>query len=285
MCLQFIKNLFLSLGLRNNGDNAKSDPCRIISFPTSRNVVIDVLRVGKLKHHVFGMGEIDITQVRKYLQDQKTKNENLSLSAYMVFCLATAIGENPSIQAIKKGKKLYLFEDVDITMVVELDGPHGKAPVNFIIRQAQKKSFREINTEIRNAQSAEYTGAVLGENKEAKQASTFAKMPGFIRRLVWWKVRNDPHFLKKMIGTACVSAVGMFGPHSGGWALGPTVFPIALIIGGIARRPGVVEDRIEIREFVAVTLCVDHDVVDGGPAARFAARLIDLLEVGYGLNS
>jgi pyruvate/2-oxoglutarate dehydrogenase complex dihydrolipoamide acyltransferase (E2) component len=32
------------------------------------------------------------------------------------------------------------------------------------------------------------------------------------------------------------------------------------------------------REFVDLTLSFDHDVVDGAPAARFAARLRELLE-------
>lgn len=32
-----------------------------------------------------------------------------------------------------------------------------------------------------------------------------------------------------------------------------------------------------------MTILVNHDVVDGGPAARFIARLTSLIEQGYGL--
>jgi len=39
----------------------------------------------------------------------------------------------------------------------------------------------------------------------------------------------------------------------------------------------VVAGQIEIREFLSVTLCFDHEVVDGAPAARFTNRLRDLI--------
>jgi pyruvate/2-oxoglutarate dehydrogenase complex dihydrolipoamide acyltransferase (E2) component len=46
----------------------------------------------------------------------------------------------------------------------------------------------------------------------------------------------------------------------------------------------VVDGRIEIREYLCMTLCFDHDVVDGAPAARFTARFKELVESGYGLE-
>jgi pyruvate/2-oxoglutarate dehydrogenase complex dihydrolipoamide acyltransferase (E2) component len=58
---------------------------------------------------------------------------------------------------------------------------------------------------------------------------------------------------------------------------------LQISLGGIARKPGVVEDRMEIREYLSVTISFDHDIVDGAPAARFAQRLKTLVESGYGL--
>lgn len=36
---------------------------------------------------------------------------------------------------------------------------------------------------------------------------------------------------------------------------------------------------------LSLTLLFDHDVVDGAPAARFARRLVALIESGYGLDA
>ena len=39
-----------------------------------------------------------------------------------------------------------------------------------------------------------------------------------------------------------------------------------------------------IREYLSLTISVDHDLVDGAPAARFTGRLKELIESGYGLG-
>ena len=56
-----------------------------------------------------------------------------------------------------------------------------------------------------------------------------------------------------------------------------------LIVGGIATKPAVVDGRVAPRELLQLTLALDHDVVDGAPAARFSRRLTDLIESGYSL--
>ncbi|WP_239579230.1 2-oxo acid dehydrogenase subunit E2 [Microlunatus panaciterrae] len=57
-----------------------------------------------------------------------------------------------------------------------------------------------------------------------------------------------------------------------------------LIVGGIARKPAVVEDRVQARDLLNLTIAFDHDVVDGAPAARFITRLVELIEGGTGLE-
>jgi pyruvate/2-oxoglutarate dehydrogenase complex dihydrolipoamide acyltransferase (E2) component len=74
----------------------------------------------------------------------------------------------------------------------------------------------------------------------------------------------------------------MFGEHSG-WGVAPNGHTLDLVVGSISRKPAVVEDRIEPREILNLTVVFDHDVVDGAPAARFAERLVDLIESGSGL--
>jgi pyruvate/2-oxoglutarate dehydrogenase complex dihydrolipoamide acyltransferase (E2) component len=52
-----------------------------------------------------------------------------------------------------------------------------------------------------------------------------------------------------------------------------------ITLGGIGQKPGVVKRRIEIREYLSLTVSVDHDIVDGASATRFAKRLKELIEV------
>lgn len=85
-----------------------------------------------------------------------------------------------------------------------------------------------------------------------------------------------------MAGTVSITSVGMFG-GGGGWGIAPFQHTLCLIVGGIARKPGVVDDRVEPRELLSLTVGFDHAVVDGAPAARFLTRLVKLIQAGEGL--
>ena len=79
-----------------------------------------------------------------------------------------------------------------------------------------------------------------------------------------------------------VTAIGMFG-KGGGWAIPFGVHTLDVALGGINEKPGAVDGRIEIREYLCLTLMFDHDIIDGAPAARFTQRFKELIENGYGL--
>jgi pyruvate/2-oxoglutarate dehydrogenase complex dihydrolipoamide acyltransferase (E2) component len=74
----------------------------------------------------------------------------------------------------------------------------------------------------------------------------------------------------------------MFGTGSG-WGIPVPNHTLQLTLGGISEKPGVVEHRIEVREYMSVTISFDHDIVDGAPAERFIQRLKDLVESAHGL--
>ena len=92
----------------------------------------------------------------------------------------------------------------------------------------------------------------------------------------------NPQLIKDYYGTVMVSSVGMFGT-GGGWGIPVPNHSLQLTLGGIAEKPGVVEQRIAVRRYLSVTVSFDHDVIDGAPAARFTQRLKQLIESGYGL--
>jgi pyruvate dehydrogenase E2 component (dihydrolipoamide acetyltransferase) len=49
-------------------------------------------------------------------------------------------------------------------------------------------------------------------------------------------------------------------------------------IGTILKKPVAVNDKVEIRPRMIVTLAFDHRLVDGAPAARFLQRIKHLIE-------
>ena len=58
-----------------------------------------------------------------------------------------------------------------------------------------------------------------------------------------------------------------------------------ITVGGIVTKPRYVDGELRARELLNLTISVDHEVVDGAPAARFARRLAQLIEQADGLSA
>ncbi len=61
------------------------------------------------------------------------------------------------------------------------------------------------------------------------------------------------------------------------------IHPACFAPGSILKKPAAFDGRIELREFLQMSVLIDHDVIDGAPAARFVGRLNELMQSGFGL--
>ncbi|MEA5507900.1 2-oxo acid dehydrogenase subunit E2 [Halotia wernerae UHCC 0503] len=265
-------------------------------FPEFRTPTLDTLDFGQAKHHIPLLLEVDITKAREYIREFKARTgEGLSFTGYVIKCIGQAVSEHKYIHAMRRGKKrLVLFDDVDISLVVERSVGHSDnletLPTPYVIRKANQKTVKEIHTEIRTVQKQLLTaGEVqLGAHRNANLTKIFNLMPRFIRNLlVWQRLAKDPFFAKKAMGTVAVTSMGSAAKSRYscyGWGIPIGIHPLVFALGSIARKPGVVGDAIAIREYLSMTILFDHDVTDGAPAFRFTQRLIKLIEDGYGLT-
>jgi len=262
--------------------NKQHDVYEVIPYPKLRRALAVTLRSAKGKSMIHGLLEVDVTKAREFLQDHKANTgEPLSFTAFIITCLAKAVDENKSLQACRKGSKhLLVFDDVDVATPIEREMAGQKQPMVYIIRAANKKTFRQIHHEIRAAQ-------VNAVEQAWEGLKDFGWLPLVVFRVIWpmfwWMKNRSPSVQKKYGGTVGVSAVGMFGKGSG-WGIPINDHSLDLTLGGIAEKPGVVDGHIAVREYLSITLSFNHDLIDGAPAARFTQRLKDLIEIGYGLS-
>jgi pyruvate/2-oxoglutarate dehydrogenase complex dihydrolipoamide acyltransferase (E2) component len=91
--------------------------------------------------------------------------------------------------------------------------------------------------------------------------------------------------MKKQVGTVMVSSVGMFGKGSGWGMAGGSFYTTDVLVGGIAEKLVRVDGQVEVREYLSLTINMDHDILDGAPAARFVSRFKERIEEAYGLES
>ena len=252
---------------------------QIVPFPKIRRLMVDGGRMGHLKHIIHGLVEIDVTRARRAIRDHKAKTgETLSFTAFVMACLGRAVDVNKHMQAYRTWwDKLVIFDDVDVNTMFEVEVGGRKIIRPHIIRAANKKTLRAIHEEIRAFQ-AEHEGS-----REGNFIGWFVLLPAFIRRLFLGVLFKNPHLLKEMNGTVSLTAVGMFGSGAG-WGIPVTNHTLQITLGGIAERPSLVNGQIENREYLCVTITLDHDIIDGAPAARFIQRLKELIESGYDLE-
>ncbi|WP_207587568.1 2-oxo acid dehydrogenase subunit E2 [Halomontanus rarus] len=252
----------------------------IESVPLQRRGTVDYMRVAGRRSVVHGLVEFDVTEARRRIRALEAKTgEQPSFTAFLVVCLARALEDHPRVQAYRDWRgRLVQFDDVDVNVIVERqrDGEHVGVP--HVIRGANRRSLESIHDEIRAAQTAP------ADRRQTRVASLGLRLPGPVRRLLWRLPQVSPRHWKRIAGTVAITSVGMFGT-GGGWGISPTNYTLQLTVGGIDRKPGIVDEEVEPREFLSLTVTFDHDVVDGAPAARFVQRLKELVEAGHGLET
>jgi pyruvate/2-oxoglutarate dehydrogenase complex dihydrolipoamide acyltransferase (E2) component len=231
---------------------------------------------------IHGLLEVDVTKARAHLREHQAKTgESLSFTAFLIACLAKAVDEHKAVQAIRFGsKRLILFEEVDVLTDFERDLAGQKFVVPHIVRAANRKTVRQLHDEFRAAQGADV--------KNVLKRFPFLFLPTMLYRpFLWafaWIGRRRPLLWKTIVGTVEISAVGMFGTGAG-WGIPPApATTLMLTVGGIGEKQVVVDGHAAVREYLSLTISVDHDIVDGAPAARFTGRLKELIERGYGLG-
>ncbi|MCB8978996.1 MAG: 2-oxo acid dehydrogenase subunit E2 [Ardenticatenaceae bacterium] len=250
----------------------------VLPYPRSRQLMADGGRMGLRKHTVHGLVEFDITLARESIRQHKAETgETLSFSAFILACLGKALDADKQMHGYRSWRnQLILFDDVDVNMLFEVEVNGQKMIRPHIFRAVNQQSMREIHEEIRAFQN-QHEGS-----EESKFIDWFVRLPGFLRRLFLWALFKQPEMLKAYYGTVLVSSVGMFGKGSG-WAIPVPNHSLQITLGGIAEKPGVVNHRLAVREYLCLTISMDHDVIDGAPAARFTQRFKELVESGYGL--
>ena len=255
-------------------------PFQIEPFPKMRRMAPDIGWLVRSRYTIRGLLEVDVTFPRQLISDYLDRTgEKMSFTAFLTGCVGQAVDADRHIQAMRNWKgDLVIFDDVDISILIERQQAGKKYPLAHVVRAANQKSFQEIHSEIRQIQAAPYS------DREARSLRGIVSFPAFIRRLMLWIVSKSPQMRKQNFGTVSLSAVGMFG-NKAGWAIGPNFHPLGLIVGSIVKKPGLVGEQIEAREYLYLTIDFDHDIVDGAPAARFAQHLTDLIESGNSLNA
>ena len=231
--------------------------------------------------------EIDVTKARNIIKKYRDKKGfKISFTGWIIKCIAQTMSEYKEFNSYKHGNgKILIFDDVDVAIPVERSFGGETRPMAYILRKANEKSVIEITNEIRavQTQKIDESTQVLGE-KVSKFEKFALNAPIFLKKFIIWLLNDNGKLKKKYFGTTAVTAVGMKGNFPGWAILLGGVATTMFVVGGITKKPGVVNNKIKIREYLHFTFAADHDLIDGGPFVRFTERFVNLMESGFGLS-
>lgn len=257
---------------------------KIEIFPKTRIATFDICSIGIRKHQVAAMIEIDVSESRENIKKIRNTTNRISFTAWLIKVISLTIKDHDLAAGYLKGKrKVLVFNDINISLVVEKKLNGQKVPIPLIIEKANEKSIELITKQINDARDKEITNNdIVLHNKSSHLELLYYVLPGFIRSFFWNYLLRHPHLAFKKMGNVAITSIGMIGNVSG-WFIPISVHPICFGISNITKKPIVIGDKIEIREILNMTILIDHDVIDGSPMARFISDLSRNIEKGYGL--
>ena len=255
-------------------------------IPRSRIATFDIFSIGLFKHHVSAILEFDVTDSRRKLQELRRNGVDISFNAWLIKTISMTVVQHKEAAAyLYNKKKLIIFDDVNVSVLVEKKINGEKVPIPMVIEKTNEKSAIEISQEIARAKDQVLSNKdIVLEKKTSRSEKIYYNMPGFLRRAVWRIMLNNPRFAFHKMGNVVITSVGMMGKING-WFIHKSVHPLSFGIGSILKKPVVIDNQIKVRDILNMTILCDHDVIDGAPMVRFLNDLTKYIESGSGMAS
>lgn len=231
------------------GDEIEAIPLRGLRQTIARRLLASTQTTAHLTLH----SSADARALKAFRQRLKESDEALGLRAVnindlLLFAVARTLPAFPNLNALFENDTIYQYKAAHLGMAVDTD----RGLFVPVIRKAQALSLKQLSVEARRLAEACRDGSILPD-----------ELTG---------------------GSFTVSNLGALGIESFTPLLNPPQVAI-LGIGSIHLKPVPAGEGVEFRPHIGLSLTIDHQVVDGAPAARFLAQLarnlaqIDLLAI------
>jgi pyruvate/2-oxoglutarate dehydrogenase complex dihydrolipoamide acyltransferase (E2) component len=244
-----------------------------------RRLSIGVMRAGRSNAPMHGLVEVDVTET---LARREAIDPAPSITALVVATVARLAARHPEVHRYRDWRgRMVEHRHVDVNTLVEIPARGGRFPLATVVHDADIRTVGDITAQLDRTKNDASSQPDVGVLERAP--SWLARLPGLIPGLYWLLSRTERGRARS--GTVSVSAVGMFGA-GGGFGIAPaSLYSLNVIVGGLEDRARVVDGTITVRRMLDLTVSFDHNLIDGGPAARFMAELRQSLSRGDVLDA
>jgi pyruvate/2-oxoglutarate dehydrogenase complex dihydrolipoamide acyltransferase (E2) component len=232
---------------------------------------------------IFGSVEVDVTELEEFINVKRSQGFKITLTHIFLLIVARALKyEVPELNTfIRRGN------------VVKRD--HVDAMVSVLIDEKQLSSVKISNadtltlSELADVMNNEIKNSRIGkENKTMRMKGFLASIPWPFRLWIFriiklvtieWGFSFPALGLSgENFGSFVITNIGSIGLDMGYPALFPTSnVAFVFVMGGIAKKPVVIDDQIVVRRIMSLGAALDHRVVDavhGGKLFKYIKQVV-----------
>lgn len=217
---------------------------------------------------IFGAVEIDVTDLETFISQKRKEGIKITLTHFFTLAVARALAnEVPELNCFIRRGKIIQRESID-------------AMVSVLVKDREMSSVRVSHADsIGLKDIAHLLSEGISSTRSGKENNTM-QMKAFIGKIPWpfrawffniiktltikWGISIPSIGLKSNnFGSFLITNIGSIGLDVGY----PALFPVSnvamvFVLGGISKKPVVINDKIEIRRIINLSAALDHRMVD-----------------------
>jgi pyruvate/2-oxoglutarate dehydrogenase complex dihydrolipoamide acyltransferase (E2) component len=226
---------------------------------------------------------MDITELEEFIAEKRKNGVKATLTHFFILAAARALkNEVPELNTYIKRGNVIFRDHIDVMVSVLLrESQMG----SILIKEADTLTLEELIKVMNDAVKSSRQG---NENKTMQVKDKLARLPwplrGWVFRMLktitadWGFSFPSLGLSANSFGSFVVSNIGSVGLDMGYPALLPTSnVSFVLVLGGVNRKPAVVDDKILPRTILSLGAALDHRVVDashGGLLFRYLKKIV-----------
>lgn len=228
---------------------------------------------------ILGAVEIDVTDLEKFITAKRKQGIKITLTHFFTLAVARALKQDvPELNCFIRRGRVVQRKQID-------------AMVSVLIRDSEMSSVRVENADQLNyTKLADVLQAAIQDTRKGDENSAM-RMKGFVGRIPWpfnkW-IFSVYKFLTISLGISLPS-IGLSASRFGSFVITnigsigldmgfPALFPVSnvamvFVLGGVTKKPVVVNDRVVIRRMISLSSALDHRVVDANHGGKLFRSL------------
>ncbi len=252
-------------------------------FNTTWRKVASAIYKKPVDSKIFGSVEVDVTNLEKFVSEKRKEGVKITLTHIFVLIISRAFqSEVPQFNTYLRRGKIVARPSIDANVtVLQADGSMTSVKIDNSNTLTLKELELKLNEEIVKSRKGSENETMQNKNFVAKLPWPFRNWFFYIYRtlIINWGLSFP--ILKlgpNSFGSFVITNIGSLGLDSGFPALLPTSnVSLVFVMGGIQKKPVVVNDEIVIRRMMTLNVVFDHRIADASHGAtlfKFIKQMI-----------